>query len=798
VLLLLWKAREVFPFIEDDSLISLRYAERLLSGSGLTWTDGEKVEGYSNLLWILLSAALGALGMDLITAVRVLGLGCFVLTFAGITLLHPPRGRGGPLPALLANTYLALSGPAIVWSIAGLEQPLVIALFAIAASRIGPLLDADSGHTAAPDARRLAGASLPLALLVLTRPDAPLFVAIFTAALYLGSFGKTTHSVAVRRSAQLAALPALTWLGQMGFRLLYYRDWLPNPAYIKVHVTTARVGSGVDYVVDGVLVMWPLVALGAAGALVSLLTGKRRRYALLLVVLTIAWTGYVALIGGDHFPAHRHLLVTLVALCSLMALGIERAFVAGRGYAAAAVVLSLAPLQQFVALQARDPLVKVAIIARWQWDGQVVGELFGHGFARQRPLWAVTAAGCLPYFSRLPALDMLGLNDRHIAHMPAVAGYPLAHDHGDGRYVLQRKPDLITFGLPLGGAPVFASGDQMRTDPRFNRDYQLVRFEGLRPYRVVTSAYVRTHGAIGIEADASAVRYPAYLLLGDVMGQLVGERTMGARLRGGVPTSTALIKLASGNWRARVDPPNPWVTLSVDFERRGAGTAQGPTLSLKRAARMRIEAMASGADTSVGAIVIERDEGAAPASDAVAMPTLDASVRPTGLPIVRDATPPSQRLSVLGNFDAGLGSWIGHGVANWPARVHRPGQTTIFGHSGSFIDSFDPVLGDAATGVLRSPTFAVPKNAFLSLRVAGGPAHDYVSQVGVRLMEGDAVRHVFTGDKTERLQLVRLDLSPYAGHRMYLEIFDQATIPWGHVLVDEVELWTRNPIAAPH
>ena len=62
------------PFITDDALISLRYSERLLDGQGLTWNDGERVEGYSNLLWVLLSAAPGGAGMNLIVAVRALGL----------------------------------------------------------------------------------------------------------------------------------------------------------------------------------------------------------------------------------------------------------------------------------------------------------------------------------------------------------------------------------------------------------------------------------------------------------------------------------------------------------------------------------------------------------------------------------------------------------------------------------------------------------------------------------------------------------------------------------------------------
>ena len=79
LLLLAFQATWPWPFFSDDSFISLRYAERLLQGDGLTFTDGERVEGYSNLLWVLLTAGLGALGMDLVAAARLLGAGCTIL-----------------------------------------------------------------------------------------------------------------------------------------------------------------------------------------------------------------------------------------------------------------------------------------------------------------------------------------------------------------------------------------------------------------------------------------------------------------------------------------------------------------------------------------------------------------------------------------------------------------------------------------------------------------------------------------------------------------------------------------------
>ncbi|MGB3965886.1 MAG: hypothetical protein WBO45_04080, partial [Planctomycetota bacterium] len=70
VVLLTLQAGWPAPFFSDDAFISLRYAQRLLAGDGLTWTDGEAVEGYSNLLWVLATAGLGALGVDLVTAAR--------------------------------------------------------------------------------------------------------------------------------------------------------------------------------------------------------------------------------------------------------------------------------------------------------------------------------------------------------------------------------------------------------------------------------------------------------------------------------------------------------------------------------------------------------------------------------------------------------------------------------------------------------------------------------------------------------------------------------------------------------
>ena len=43
-------------WLADDAMISMRYARNLAEGLGLVWNAGERVEGYTNLLWTLFMA----------------------------------------------------------------------------------------------------------------------------------------------------------------------------------------------------------------------------------------------------------------------------------------------------------------------------------------------------------------------------------------------------------------------------------------------------------------------------------------------------------------------------------------------------------------------------------------------------------------------------------------------------------------------------------------------------------------------------------------------------------------------
>src|SRR5262245_49981338 len=118
-------ARSYLPFFVDDSFISLRYSWRLLHGLGLTWTDGERVEGYSNLLWVLLVSGLGAFGHEPVLVARVLGFSCTVAVLVALFVAAERRdpGYASVYFAGMSALILAAAGPVAAWSIGGLEQP---------------------------------------------------------------------------------------------------------------------------------------------------------------------------------------------------------------------------------------------------------------------------------------------------------------------------------------------------------------------------------------------------------------------------------------------------------------------------------------------------------------------------------------------------------------------------------------------------------------------------------------------------------------------------------------------------
>ena len=554
-----------YPTVLDDPFIDYRYAERLLSGKGLTWNDGEHVEGYSNLLWVLLVSLGGALEPNLSLVGSALGLLANLLVLAAVVWTFRGDSIGSRVAVGSGLFVLALSDTFSFWGTSGLETPLVDALFAWA---LAVLCRAPKSRNA------LLLSGVLLALLAITRPDGILLSVGITAGLVFRDGIKTD---VVRRNAVVLIAPMLFIAGQIAFRVLYYGDVVPNTAYSKIVLTAARLGVGAQYVLYGLLINGATVVLAIVATILARLwrTPVSFRQSLLFFMPGAFWLLYVCTIGGDFFPFYRHMMpvVILLVFFSCKTLAAIPSFPLPR-------LLSLAMLPAIMhatVLSVMDPWdvpigdsakiselnTKVAalfpegapvlpIAHRIEDDCLKIGYFLREAFTDQKPLLAVNYAGCMPYASRLPALDMLGLNDSYIAHhrpKDIGSGYP-AHELGDGGYVLSRKPDLVAFCLPATGAvkPCFRSETEMAATPSFQSEYRLLLF---RYNGVDAKLWTRIeNGRLGVVRTTDAIRIPGYLLATNegVRGTLDASGHPVAQLEYGT-ASIADVYFPEGLWK---------------------------------------------------------------------------------------------------------------------------------------------------------------------------------------------------------------------------------------------------------
>ena len=373
-------------FFEDDAFISLRYARRFLQGHGLTWTDGERVEGYTNFLWVMLIAGIGAVtSADLVTVARVVGIGLTSAAIAVVMASHSPRSGGAMLLSVAPGLALAISGSVATWSIAGLEQPLLAALVTIGAVLSYRLLDCRQ-HAGS----RLWLVSLTWALAALTRPDGVLFA-------FAGAAGWVLASNFTRpdlmSACKLLVLPVVFVLLHLGFRQIYYNDWVPNTYYAKIAFNASRIIQGARYVASNSSALLPFALPLAAAIYVAAVDATRRRRVIFLMVPLFTYTLFVVSIGGDTMPQGRHLVVVSFLMALIAVEGLQGLADRNRAGGRLALVLAVICIVTAIVTEARNSDRTRLAGESWVWRGRALGVFLSKAFGDRDPLLAVDAAG---------------------------------------------------------------------------------------------------------------------------------------------------------------------------------------------------------------------------------------------------------------------------------------------------------------------------------------------------------------------------------------------------------------------
>ena len=483
----------------DDAFMSYRYARHLGAGFGLVWNPGEApVEGFTNLLLVVMLAPFTRMGLDPLAVTRVLS----ILAAAGLTWIVWLRSRDeNPLDVAVAVAATWLAGN-LAFSIAmvGLETVIFTALLFFGFHLVSRWITQD-------DRKALRAGGVVLFLALLTRPEAAILAVIV-------SFGIVALGWRDRNWRQPLLDFALSFWAPVAayllFKLVYFGGLLPNPAWIKVGQDGLLAEGGVTSVREFLMTHWKWLVVAAAASLLPCGTRAARvrllagTYLVAHVVFYLRVDTLMDIYGRFLFPAAPFLFELARPL-------FERAhrmwLDPGRGFPAAVVA---GAVFFFVAIPNHDGTLTVVKGAAkgesnfaagvsdresrgHSWSMRQKSKLLGEFPGIESVTMASVDAGVLAYDSRVIHVDTVGLNDRFIARHEDI-------DELTG-YLFGRKPDLILQRARIDGTLVtyghgiLGDTSAWSTNPGWDDYVYAGSITDVEPWRHEMHVYVRRDGA---------------------------------------------------------------------------------------------------------------------------------------------------------------------------------------------------------------------------------------------------------------------------------------------------------------
>lgn len=286
----------------DDAYITFRYARRWWLGQGMTFNDGEHLEGLTNLGWAVLMAPASASGDPLPTA-QLLGLLAAVGTV--LAVLAWGRRRLDPVALGLGLGLLCLVPWLPYWAVQGMETPAVALLLTLGWTRAARELE-----LLEREARPWPLAAVFLGLAPAFRPDSAAAVAVVVGWWLVAAGRRRTG----RHTLLSAGLILTMAAGLVALKLHWFGEIVPNTLYVKGG--RAPWYNGLQYVASFVQVPWTPLSFALVGALLHGLRrpGLRLPALLGLTGLLVCWVT-----NGDFFASFRFLVPFLPAFAACLA-----------------------------------------------------------------------------------------------------------------------------------------------------------------------------------------------------------------------------------------------------------------------------------------------------------------------------------------------------------------------------------------------------------------------------------------------------------------------------------------------
>jgi arabinofuranosyltransferase len=405
----------------DDAYISFRYAKNFFEGHGLIFNLDEKVEGYSNLLYTLLITPGFFLGKHNIYYVSV-ALNCALLFTTLLIYSRFLTKKLGNEHALLGLLIFAFNP--WVWANAatGLETILVLTITTALWISVEEYF---SEHK-----KNLRLILILCVISMLSRVDGfvlPVIIAIYAAI-------KNNKNLFICLVITIFIVMVLHTL----FRYFYYQDFIANTFYNKISGSIIyRLKRGKTFIIQNFIRtgLWLPFLICIKLIFDSIKTKKLLSKIEFPILFFLLWSAYLIWIGGDIY--YERFLVGLFPLATFIL--IRQFSLCRKEYVNLILVIMFIIIQNIRTIKDGRFDYTLNRYDGWKSTGEFLGQMYPNATI------AVDAAGKIPFYSELRTIDMLGLNDKHIAKMDiASKNFVPGHMKFDANYVLKNSPDIIT------------------------------------------------------------------------------------------------------------------------------------------------------------------------------------------------------------------------------------------------------------------------------------------------------------------------------------------------------------------
>jgi len=400
-----------WPFITDDAYITFRYGRNLATGNGITFNpQTERVEGYSNLSFVLLSSILIKFRINPLIIIRIIsvvsGILCIFLIYIFSTYLKISK----PL-SYFASLLFSLSSGFAYWTVSGLETAFytlilnsAILLFIINEQEVNLF-------------------SIFLFIIAsITRPEAPIFfMLLMTFKIYNNYKNNLNIKFISGNNLRACIIFFLFYFSYLIFKFFYFGTILPNSVlYKSIFPLSSGNMSIFNFFQDGTskigiltidfIKSWlPFIIL----SLISLFSSKRKTKTLILLVFVSMIIFSISKPSVSHF--NRFFLPITLCLIIVTVSGLEILFKKNRLYCTIIASLFLCLLFLW---QIFNPYVNPKIISdraiNYKYGKSCTRKQLGEYFQKKynaKGSIVIGDVGLVGYIFKGTIWDSLGLND---------------------------------------------------------------------------------------------------------------------------------------------------------------------------------------------------------------------------------------------------------------------------------------------------------------------------------------------------------------------------------------------------